>query len=230
VYDRAYFQDQIRKSDDKVAWQYGRLLSFARPGNGSILRVLDAGCGAGPGLRYLSLRGHRAFGSDLVEYPLRVAHEFAPEVRLTQSDLNQGLPFADNSFDVILLSEVIEHVRDAGHVLGECLRVLDWEGAIALTTPNLWDARRLFFPLLGRVWSGEADPTHVQLFNPRKLQRALRDAGFAEVDVRAGFKPLKWISSRRFGLRMGLPYPPWIGNTLVARGYKIPNAGPEARG
>ncbi len=221
-YDDSYFQNQIRKSDAKVEWQYGTLLKFVGFNGRAPLRVLDAGCGAGPGLRYLDARGYVAFGSDLVEYPLLAARELAPSSRLVQSNLDQGLPFADDSFDSILLSEVIEHVLDARAVLRECWRVLRASGAVVLTTPNLWDARRPFYRLGGRVWSGDADPTHVELFNPRTLARALCKAGFANVNVRAGFKPLAWISSRRLNVRLAIPYPPLIGNTLIARGYKIP--------
>ena len=65
-YDDAYFQAQLSKSLDKVAWQYGRLLRWAgvprRPG----LRVLDAGCGAAPALRYLTTLGYDTIGTDLM--------------------------------------------------------------------------------------------------------------------------------------------------------------------
>ncbi len=220
-YDRAYFQNQISKSDDKVAWQYGRMLALARPQTGRTLRVLDAGCGAGPGLRYLATCGYQSVGIDLIEYPLQVAHELTPQARLAQSDLNQGLPFRANSFDVILLSEVIEHVQEPDRVLCEFWRVLDANGVLVLTTPNLWDARRFYYPLLGRTWSGYADPSHVHLFDPSKMSQALKRAGFVRVQVHGNFKPFGWISSRRLRLRLAIPGPLWIGNTLVARGEKL---------
>ena len=224
MYDESYYQNQLHKSNAKIAWQYGRLLSFAKRKNRSTSRVLDAGCGAGPGLRYLAAAGYRPFGNDLVEFPLRAARELVPEARLTRSDLNSGLPFADNSFDVIILSEVIEHVSQPASVLRECRRALDWEGMLVLTTPNLWDIRRRIYPIFGRVWAGDKDPTHVRLFDPLELRRALESAGFVGVEVRTGFKPLKWISSRRLHVRLAIPYPPLIGNTLVARGLKAKNA------
>jgi len=58
------------------------------------------------------------------------------------------------------------------------------------------------------------------LFNPHTIGAALQQAGFRRVRVRAGFKPLGWISSRKLKLRTALPGLPWIGNTLVAVGYK----------
>ncbi|HZQ07632.1 MAG TPA: methyltransferase domain-containing protein [Anaerolineae bacterium] len=219
MYDADYFQAQINKSDDKVAFQYGRLLEFIGP-LAPDPRILDAGCGAGPALRYLHQRGLIPFGSDLVEYPLMQAHQLVPAARLVQCNSDQALPFADNSFDVILMSEVIEHVISPEFTLRECWRILRNNGTVALTTPNLWDIRRAYYPALGKVWSGDADATHHILFNPRTLRAVLIQAGFAKVRVRAGFKPIGWISSRKLKLRTALPGLVWIGNTLIGAGIK----------
>ncbi len=218
-YDATYFQNQLNKSDAKVAFQYGRLLQNVAP-LASDAHILDAGCGAGPALRYLKQRGFIPFGTDLIEYPLRQARQLLPDARLAQCDSDVPLPFAENSFDVILLSEVIEHVAAPEFTLREGWRVLKPNGAAALTTPNLWDARRVYYPALGKVWSGDADATHQTLFNPQTLRDVFVRAGFRNVRVRAGFKPLRWISSRKFNFRFALPGLPWIGNTLVAVGYK----------
>lgn len=218
-YDDAYFTAQVNKSDEKVAFQYGRLLEAA----GELprgARILDAGCGAGPALRYLERRGLVPFGSDLIAYALAQAQKHAPAARLVQCDSDKPLPFATGSFDVVLLSEVLEHVAAPEFTLGECRRILRDGGAVALTTPNLWDVRRAYYPWLGRVWSGDADATHRTLFTPRTLQRALERAGLHAVKVRAGFKPVGWISSRRLKMRAPLPGLPLVGNTLVGVGLK----------
>jgi 2-polyprenyl-3-methyl-5-hydroxy-6-metoxy-1,4-benzoquinol methylase len=218
-YDAQYFEAQLNKSDEKVAFQYGRLLEFI----GELpaeARILDAGCGAGPALRYLKQRGYLPFGSDLVEYPLMQARRLVPEARLVQCDSDMPLPFRAESFDAILLSEVIEHVTSPEFTLTECWRVLRAGGAVACTTPNLWDARRVYYPALGKVWSGDADATHRTLFNPQSLRAALEHARFQKVRTRAGFKPMRWLSSRKLGFKLALPGLPWIGNTLAGVGYK----------
>lgn len=218
-YDTLYFQNQLNKSDEKIAFQYGRLLEFI--GNiPSDARILDAGCGAGPALRYLKARGFIPFGSDLIEYPLQQARQLIPDARLVQCNSDFALPFRDESFDVILMSEVIEHVASPEFTLRECWRVLKKNGAAAMTTPNLWDARRVYYPALGKVWSGDADATHQTLFNPQSMRDVLQRAGFQNVRVRAGFKPMRWLSSRKLNFRFAIPGLPLIGNTLVAVGYK----------
>lgn len=219
MYNDAYYEAQLSKYGDKAAFLYGRLLEFVgelKPD----ARILDAGCGAGPALQFLKQRGFVPFGSDLIEYPLQQARRLIPDARLVQCDSDKPLPYGENSFDLILMSEVIEHVSSPEFTLRECWRVLRAGGAVAMTTPNLWDVRRLYYPALGKVWSGDADATHQTLFNPQTMQGILAQTGFQKVRVRAGFKPLRWVSVRKLGVRTPLPGLPMIGNTLVAVGHK----------
>lgn len=218
-YNADYFQAQLNKSDEKVSFQYGQLLKFIGEVSPDA-RILDSGCGAGPALRFLKQRGFVPFGSDLMEYPLMHARRLVPDAALAQCDSDRALPYRDDSFDIILMSEVIEHVASPEFTLHECFRVLRPGGAVAVTTPNLWDARRLYYPALGKVWSGEADATHRTLFNPQTLGAVLTGAGFRRVRVRAGFKPVRWVTSRKLNFRIPVPGLPVIGNTLVGVGYK----------
>jgi 2-polyprenyl-3-methyl-5-hydroxy-6-metoxy-1,4-benzoquinol methylase len=217
-YDEAYFQAQLSKSLDKVAWQYGRLLRWAgvprRPG----LRVLDVGCGAAPALRYLTHLGYESFGSDLVLYPLKQAHRVAPAAAVICNDVTEGHAFADESFDVVLAADVIEHLHDGDALLRECYRVLKPDGYLIVSTVNAWDLRRWTHPRLGRVWSALTDPTHVHFYTPPELGSALKRAGFERVKTWAGLKPIAWLPIRR--PRIGVPYPPLLGNGLAATGRK----------
>src|SRR5215216_1056785 len=140
AYPPDYFAAQIRKSDAKIAWQYGRIFALVGVRDVDQLRVIDIGCGAGPGLRYLAGRGA-----------------------------------------LVLLSELVEHIEDAGPLYEECYRVLRPGGRIIVTTPNLWDVRRVLSPLIGRRWSGDMDSTHVNLYTPTRLAAELRRAGFGQV-------------------------------------------------
>ncbi len=123
--EAAYFGNQVRKSDRKIAIQYGRMFRLA--GLGSAVPdapVLDIGCGAGPGLRYLETRGAVAIGIDASLYALRRAREMVAPRGLAQTDARGSLPFRDGAFGLVLASEVIEHLPDGVAFLRECLRVL----------------------------------------------------------------------------------------------------------
>jgi 2-polyprenyl-3-methyl-5-hydroxy-6-metoxy-1,4-benzoquinol methylase len=219
-YPPAYFAAQIRKSDAKIAWQYGRIFALAGLRRVRGLRVVDVGCGAGPGLRYLAAQGALALGLDHSRYALEAAQHLAPDAGVVLHDGMQGLPCADGSADVLLLSELVEHLPDAMPLLRECWRALRPGGRVIITTPNLWDSRRLTAPLVGGTWSGDTDPTHINLYTPARLARELRAAGFARVRWHTGVKPAWWLSSRRLRLRLPIPYPPLVGNGLLATGTR----------
>ncbi|HVQ32077.1 MAG TPA: glycosyltransferase [Vicinamibacteria bacterium] len=217
--EAVYFASQVSRSEAKVSRQYARILSRAgldgRLASGGL--ALDLGCGAGPGLRFFAQRGLGAVGLDRSRYALEQARRLAAPRGLLEGDLGRGLPFREESFDLVLASEVIEHLHDGPAFLRECRRILRPGGVLLLTTPNLWDVRRFLFPLLGRIWSGYADPTHVNLYTPRRLHREMESAGLRP-RVRTGMKPLLWLPPYRRGL--SVPYPPWVGNGIVAAGTR----------
>lgn len=213
-----YFQQQIAKSDGKIAWQYTRMLRFAGITATGRTSVLDVGCGAAPGLRFLHAAGAVATGADISAAALRAARRLLPEARLVRCDVERALPFGAERFDAVLLSEVVEHVACLPTLLAECRRVLRPGGALVLTTPNRWDVRRLAGALGGPTWTGHLDPTHINLQTPVTVRDHLRRAGFRAVRVRAGWKPLLRLGGRRLPLRLAVPYPPLIGNGLMASG------------
>jgi 2-polyprenyl-3-methyl-5-hydroxy-6-metoxy-1,4-benzoquinol methylase len=219
-YNQEYFAAQIRKSDAKASWQYGRFLSFAGVQSSDYPRFLDAGCGAGPALAYLKEQGFQVYGADVVMYPLQEAKKRAPGVPLVNCDLRTALPFANQSFDVVMASEVIEHLEDDLGFLLECRRILGEGGCLILTTPNLWDVRRPLAALTRRTWSGYQDPTHINLLNPARLLKLIKQAGFRRTKWQSGVKPLYMRSVRRLNWRLEVPYPPFIGNGIMLAAYK----------
>ncbi len=224
TYPPEYFAAQLRKSDAKIVWQYGRIFALAGVSALRGMRVLEVGCGAGPGLRYLVAQGALAVGLDHSRYALETAQQVAPTSSVVVSDSATSLVVSDQCVDLVLLSELVEHLPAASALLGECWRVLRPGGRIIVTTPNLWDSRRVLSPLAGHVWSGYTDPTHINLYTPLRLARELRAAGFARVGWHTGVKPAFWLSSRRLRLRLPVPYPPLVGNGLLAVGVREPDA------
>ena len=221
-YDDDYFRVQREKSAEKVSWEYIRLLAMGGVRLPTDAVVLDAACGAAPGLRFFD-RDHRAalvIGLDVASAALRAARQMLPHAQLVQADLDRPLPFTDASFDLIILREAIEHVEDGAATLAACRRILRPGGCLALTTPNRWDARRPVFRITRRVWSGEADPTHTHIYAPSEMRAVLQQVGFARVCVRTGFKPMLRVGGNRLPVRVALPYPPLLGNGIVAFGWQ----------
>jgi 2-polyprenyl-3-methyl-5-hydroxy-6-metoxy-1,4-benzoquinol methylase len=174
-------------------------------------------------LGFLEKLGFKVTGSDLSLYPLLEARKRAPGAALVTANLEQGVPFANDSFDVILASEVVEHLAQPEKLLADCYRALDDHGCLILTTPNLWDIRRPWAKLRGNVWSGYQDPTHINLMTPPRLAKLVKQAGFGRIKWHTGIKPIWSRRVRKLGLGLSLPYPPLIGNGIMLVAYKMVN-------
>ncbi len=117
-------------------------------------RVLDCGCGAGEYVRALLARGADAYGVEFDERKLAApsVRDAALEARLAVGDL-EALAFPDESFDVALLNEVLEHVPDDAAALAEVRRVLRPDGRLVLLSPT-----RLYpFETHGVFWRATGD-------------------------------------------------------------------------
>ncbi len=96
-------------------------------------RVLDIGCGVGAFVRRLREFSPRVYGVDIdVERVAEGARE-VPDLALA---VGEHLPFREETFDVVLLHEVLEHVTDDQATLREARRVLAPEGRVVVFCPN----------------------------------------------------------------------------------------------
>jgi len=105
------------------------------------------------------------------------------------------MPYADNTFDAVILSEVLEHLDDDKQALKEAYRVLKPNGVLAVTVPHanypfLWDPinktletlfnRHIQHGVFAGIWAN-----HVRLYQPEQLHDAVLSAGFLIEDERA---------------------------------------------
>lgn len=138
--------------------------------------VLEVGCGSGRLAREMSGRGHDVVGLDLRREGLQRlprAAEEGPAVKAVQADA-AALPLQAETFDVVVLMDVLEHADDAA-VLGEVRRVLRPGGVAILTVPALpW------------LWSYRDDAAgHRRRYTRRSLARAVRAAGLTGLETRS---------------------------------------------
>jgi 2-polyprenyl-3-methyl-5-hydroxy-6-metoxy-1,4-benzoquinol methylase len=113
----------------------------ARPGFPK-LRVLDLSCGRGEILADLERAGCEVRGTHFRDddYEIKSGKESFLSERIpidTGIDLTQPLPYVDGSFDLVILSEVVEHLPTYLPVVREAGRVLRQNGALVLSTPNI---------------------------------------------------------------------------------------------
>jgi len=100
--------------------------------------ILDIGCGQGLLLQKIGRRAHgkaTLCGIDISPKLCAIARQNNPTATIGLGDA-EALTFADNSFDIIFMTEVLEHMLDYGKALSEVHRVLKPGGTFIVSVPN----------------------------------------------------------------------------------------------
>ena len=148
-------------------------------------RLIEIGCGDGDFLVEAEAAGYHVTG---VEYAPAACEQ--ARARLQRGEIICGelekAALEGAQFDLCVLSDVIEHVRDPLAFLREIHRLLKPGGGIFIATPSLasWSAK-----LLRENWM-EFKPEHLTYFEPKTLETALFRTGYNQVIVRPGWKVL----------------------------------------
>ncbi len=142
-------------------------------------RLLDVGFGAGAVLLAAQRRGWDVFG---IERSALAAEQAQANgfVHAVQGDFLEA-PLEPASFDVVVMTELIEHLPHPLPFLARAYEVLRPGGALYLTTPN---GAGMSGRVLGARWSVVCPPEHLNLFSPRSLTGALTRAGLRPVRLR----------------------------------------------
>ena len=98
-----------------------------------------------------------------------VASATAKGLQVSDADLNEPLPYEDNSFAAVVGLSVLEHLLRPCHYLRECHRVLRPGGRLVILTPNIATYFTAALILLGRMPSSGPHPDSEQLVSSRTL-------------------------------------------------------------
>jgi SAM-dependent methyltransferase len=167
------------------AWIFldGDISFHGRKGTG---RLLDSGCNEGRGLRIYARNGFRVEGLELNPTAAAVARESGFTVHVGDtSDFTAPEPY-----DVIVLSNVLEHAPDPKRVLINARENLKPGGQLWISCPN---GRSWLRKLFGHSWINWHVPFHISHFSAEILQRLLTDAGFQNVELRQ-ITPALWVT------------------------------------
>jgi methionine biosynthesis protein MetW len=178
--------------------------------------MLDCGCNNGESTLEVAKRigTKNIYGIDVLKENVIAAR--ARGIEVYQHDLNERLPFSDETFDVVHASRVIEHLSNTDLFIRELYRVLKFGGYVVMSTPNLSSIHHILYLIFGKQpaqaavsdevvvggWkaaypSRSNSPSHRRLFTFGALTGLCEYHGFrVEKSKGAGFYPFPSFISR----------------------------------
>jgi len=138
--------------------------------------LLEVGCGVGSFVKNKPA-GYKTeiYGVDVSATGIEYCRKIGAYKELKQADVQKGIPYEDERFDVVYCDQVLEHLQNPLSTVKEMRRVLRKDGALVINVPT---------PSHPRFWE---DYTHVRPYLPETLELLGRHAGFQ--DVRAFYFP-----------------------------------------
>lgn len=169
-------------------------------------RILEVGFGNGNVMYNLRNRAEDLFGVEMSDQRCaKVQMQFMEnniKGKCSVGNIEEGLSFPDQFFDVIIWADVVEHVVDVWKAMGEINRLLKMGGTLVTITPNIAYIKRRLFLLIGKfpstsgtdeglgVRKGELfDGGHLHYFTFPSLEKLYRKYGLS-LTMRFGYGPL----------------------------------------
>jgi SAM-dependent methyltransferase len=141
--------------------------------------LLEVGCGRGEFLRGFIRQGLNGYGTDQSDAATRLC----PEAEIKVANMEEGLPYDDNFFDVVYSKSVIENFYCPEKVISEIFRVLKPKGQVITLTPDWTHVYKTFYE----------DYTHRTPFTMTSLRDILLIHGFEQVLVEEFLQlPVVW--------------------------------------
>lgn len=138
--------------------------------NKEINRIADIGCGDGHLIQTIIKERNNVseiYGIDMSKIRLNRVKSISKKIKIVKADVTH-LPFEDNFFDVVICSEVLEHVKNYEKAIKELLRVT--KNQLIMTVPN---EEKLMKTLCPRCKKYHYIAGHINSFHKNKLKKIL---------------------------------------------------------
>ena len=151
--------------------------------NKKFKNVLDIGCGAGTIPLYIASRGYGVHGIDISDKAVDSASDSAKHLKLNNAKFERiDFPerYPDGTYDFIVFTETIEHLKDDRKALNVIFKILRKDGLLLISTP-LTSAPLARF---GFVKEFDERVGHLRRYTEEELIRKSKDAGFSVVEMK----------------------------------------------
>jgi 2-polyprenyl-6-hydroxyphenyl methylase/3-demethylubiquinone-9 3-methyltransferase len=164
-------------------------------------RILDLGCGNGSFLARFQHRGWVLHGTDFSGTGITIAQQNFPEIDFFLADASasvDALLQRVGPVDIVLSTEVIEHLYDPRGMLRNAYALLEPGGMLVISTPYHGYLKNLFLALTAKMdehFTVLWDHGHIKFWSRRTLTKVLLEAGFTNISFEgAGRLPWLWKS------------------------------------
>jgi 2-polyprenyl-3-methyl-5-hydroxy-6-metoxy-1,4-benzoquinol methylase len=168
--------------------------AFALSFIGCNKHVLEVGCATGYLTKVLVERGCTVIGIEIDPEAAEVAEQWAERVVVGNIDEGDVWNYVkDESFDVVVMGDVLEHLREPLTSLRQAVRKLKPSGFVVTSLPNIAHGDVRIALLNGRFRyneSGLLDRTHVHFFTLESIRQMMSEAGLVVVDTERVVMPL----------------------------------------
>ena len=212
VGDGTYFEKWYADRD----WRFYRailseVIFYSEPGP-----ILDVGAGTGLLVEAALRWGLHCVGIEGSGEAVEIGRQRYPNLSLRRHLLSEPLPFADESFQTVLMNQVIEHLEPnvARYTVSETVRVLRPNGMVMITSPSRFNK-----------YERMADPTHINMYSPTELHNLVASAGFRDIvatDYPLDLLGQNYVSRKVMSLLFPLTRWDHLSATANCRGYKRP--------
>lgn len=182
------------------------ILEMVKDVSGQKLRVLDLGCSRGYlGRELKKISDTYLVGVDCDDHSLEEARPFYNQVVL--ADLEKELPLPAEEFNLFLLGDILEHLRNPEGLLGEVRRLAQGPNSYVIVSvpnvANLYVRLRLLFGSFSYADKGILDKTHLRFFTAGSMEDLLKKFG------------LKIMQFRTTPIPLDVALPQLLGRSLV---------------
>ena len=175
-------------------------------------KIIDLGCADGEFALKIAkkARTEEIFGAEFLEMPFLQAK--ARGIKVYRANLNENLPFENESFDVVHANQVLEHLPETDRFIKEVHRILRPNGYTVISTPNLASLHNIISLVLGKqpftahvsneiILGNSLDPkcgmlhaskgeVHMRIFTSEALKELFKYYGFnVERMIGVGYYP-----------------------------------------
>lgn len=173
-----------KKVIDKKNFTYRNLLLLLEKYSRGVKSCLDIGCGSGAVSLFMASQGKRVLGIDISESSVNACREGARKLGLKDIALFDSMDFPkekpDTKFDMVICSEVLEHIRDDKRALEEIHRLLNPGGLLVISVPS--KGAPLF--RIGLAKKFDARVGHLRRYDLKQLIYLCKGIGFTILENR----------------------------------------------